>query len=629
MTTPDAPTAIWQRVVAGRWQRRWLPGLTVISLVILARALGWFQVLEWKTLDVFLRWRPAEPPDERVLVVGINEADIQRLETYPVPDGDLAVLIQALSEYEPRAIGIDIYREFPVEPGHDLWLETVGANPNVIAVEKILGFPIPPPALLSPGQVGFVDFPLDDDGFVRRTYLGVLPSLEASDPDRFRFSFALRLTEAYLAAENLTLETGRRDQQAMRFGDTELFRLRPHSGGYVRADSAGVQALINPRSGASPFETVSMTDVIEGRVSAEQVHDRVVLIGITALSVKDLVNSAAVDTENPGLVYGVIMHAHVTSQLLSTVLDRRPMLKAWADGGEIVWIVLWGMAGMAIASLRLPALKYASITLGLGLVGLGAGFGLLWLTGLWIPVVPSTIIFLLLALPGFFLYEATLRSRIEERQRVIETTYDAIHNGPLQSLALLLQQREVLKPAVGSKLEQLNRELRAIYTHLLQESLPQTEQLQLGNQRVIDLRNPLVEVLYEVYLETLKRDFPAFHSLKFKVVTFEPLAVEGLSSDDKRSLCRFLEEALCNVGKHAHAPKRLTVICQATETENLIRVADNGQNPSSSKSDHGGRGTQQARILAKRLRGKFQRSISETGSVCELRWPIRAIKWWC
>lgn len=41
-----------------------------------------------------------------------------------------------------------------------------------------------------------------------------------------------------------------------------------------------------------------------------------------------------------------------------------------------------------------------------------------------------------------------------------------------------------------------------------------------------------------------------------------------------------------------------------------------------------GRGTQQTRTLAKRLRGKFQRSISETGSVCELRWPIRTLRRW-
>ena len=56
-------------------------------------------------LDTLLRWETAEATDERVLIVGINEEDIQRLGTYPVPDGVLADTLKALNTHQPRAIG--------------------------------------------------------------------------------------------------------------------------------------------------------------------------------------------------------------------------------------------------------------------------------------------------------------------------------------------------------------------------------------------------------------------------------------------------------------------------------------------------------------------------------------------
>ena len=609
--------------------QRLLPGITVIGLVLLARALGLFQTLELRTLDTFLRWRPAESTDKRVLIVGIDEADIQQMGTYPMPDGDMAKLLETLLDYEPRVIGIDIYRDLPHEPGHRALKNLLASQPNIIGVEKVIAGTVPPPNALPHEQVGFVDFPLDYDGFVRRAYLGSLPSLAAPDPDRFRFSFGLKLAETYLAADNISLENGLRNPDNFRFDDTELFSLLPRSGSYVDMEAAGLQVLINPRSGKTPFDVVSMADVMTGDVDAELIGDRVVIIGITSLSVKDLVNSTAVNSSNPGLVYGVQMHTHVTSQLLSTVLDGRPMLRVWGDGWEYLWIILWGSAGIILGRMIMRPESY-SLAVGLASLGLaGLCFALLWIGGWWIPLVPSLVALAVngLILPSVYLYDHMLRSRIDERQKIIERTYDAIHNGPLQTLAILLQQKDGLESAVSNKLETLDSEIRTIYVRLLQESLPTEHQLQLGSQRVIDLRNPIKEILYEVYNETLGRDFPGFDSIKVHITDFRPLSTEGLSSEDKRSLCRFLEEALCNVGKHATNPKRLQISCIVEDEHNMIRIQDNGQNQIATAQDSEGRGSQHALTLARRLRGKFRRNISAKGTVCELRWPIKKGRW--
>jgi CHASE2 domain-containing sensor protein len=99
------------------------PGLgqfqgTVFLLLILGlRFLGAFQFLEWRSFDLFLRYRPPEPTDERILLVGIDEASIDQIGKYPIPDRDLAQLLKKIIEYQPRVIGLDLIRDLEHPPG--------------------------------------------------------------------------------------------------------------------------------------------------------------------------------------------------------------------------------------------------------------------------------------------------------------------------------------------------------------------------------------------------------------------------------------------------------------------------------------------------------------------------------
>ena len=300
----------------------------MIGLVVVARLTGSLQGLEWAALDSGLRLRPPEAMDDRIVIVGITEADIQRIGAYPIPDRNLAELLETVQRYRPRAIGLDIVRDLPVEPGHQALTAALANMPNVIAIEQALpdvsGAAIAPPPNLPADRVGFVDALLDRDGFVRRSLLGT-----SNPAEEYRFSLTLRLAASYLAAEGIPLDNGMQDPVAMRFGSTELTRVRPHTGGYVGADAGGNQILINFRSGPAPFRIISMGEVEAGTVKPEWFRDRIVLIGITALSQKDVVNSAAIAGSTPGLVYGVEIQAHAISQILSAVLADRPLLTSW------------------------------------------------------------------------------------------------------------------------------------------------------------------------------------------------------------------------------------------------------------------------------------------------------------
>lgn len=145
MVNHRATSTAWAGLLRANWKSQTLPGMSVIGLVILIRVLGLFQSLEWRILDSFLRLRPAEPQDERLLIIGIDDNDIQRIGAYPIPDQDLAALLQRLLQDAPRVIGIDIFRDLPVEPGYDSLAELLETSPTVFGIEKITRDPIPPP----------------------------------------------------------------------------------------------------------------------------------------------------------------------------------------------------------------------------------------------------------------------------------------------------------------------------------------------------------------------------------------------------------------------------------------------------------------------------------------------------
>ena len=251
--------------------------------------------------------------------------------------------------------------------------------------------------------------------------------------------------------------------------------------------------------------------------------------------------------------------------------------------------------------------------------------------GLWLPIVPAFLVLSIngasLAASNFYRYQQNLKLQLKERQYIIEYTFDTIHNGPLQTLKQLLretQNQNFPREIVSQKLLQLDRELKAVYQSIQQETVTEEGSIYINNVK-INLADPLDEVLYQVYSNTITRDFPCFQTLKYRIVKFEPLDTQGLTVEQKRGLCRFLEEALCNVGKYAQGLTRLKVTCSQEQQKNLIRIEDNGK-MSTSSAEHNpidGRGTEQSLKLARELGGEFKRyNRSPQGTICEIFWFV-------
>ena len=299
-------------------------------MVILARLTGYLQFLELAALDNFLRWRPKENIDERILIVGINENDISNLESYPISDRELARLIQTLEKDNPAVIGIDIIRDKPQEPGHGELDQVFRQYNNIIGIEKVLSdgkdsriYKIEPPPALPAEQIGFVDAILDRDGNLRRSLLSVVKDNE------LKFSLSIKLAENYLKTKGYSLDNVPEDPETMQFNGVQLTRFMANSGGYINADAGGNQILLNFRSGKKPFRIVSLEDIKTGKVDRRlDKRNRIVLIGITALSAKDVLNAPGIQADNPGLVYGVEIQAHAISQIISAVLDQKTIINS-------------------------------------------------------------------------------------------------------------------------------------------------------------------------------------------------------------------------------------------------------------------------------------------------------------
>jgi CHASE2 domain-containing sensor protein len=616
------------------WSAGTRPGIVAIGLIVLVRLSGALQLIEWVTFDSFLRLRSSEPIDRRIVIVGIDEADIQRIGNYPIPDHEIAKLLRTLQKYQPRVIGLDIVRDLPVEPGHDELVATFKDIKNLIVVEKVIPISIKPPPDFLPEQIGFIDYLSDDDGKVRRALLGInTPKNE----EKYAFSLPLRLAETYLKAEGIKLSNGIHDREAMRFGSTELPRFLPNSGGYAGVDDFGIQILLNYRNGRERFRTLSLGDINDieaAQGNSDVLRDifgsRIVLIGKTAPSIKDFINTSAIaNLQPPGKIYGVEFHAHVTSQIVSAVLDKRPVFKTWSQGWEYLWIVAWGVLAIYLGRLTQSPLKnlvYVAAA-SLGLVGISYAF---IVGGWWIPVAPALLVLVIngAILNTFYQYDRFLRFQIEIRQHTIERTFVIIHNGPLQTLANILRhvQDQDLEPnRLLEELKNLNWEIREVGEYLKLEALDRKESLRLGSGLILDLKIPIRDLLYEVYSHTLQRNFPCFKTLKVKAYSFEPIEEQYLSLEQKRELCQFLEEALCNVGKHAKKLTRLSATGKENKGWYTLSIKDNG---SSICSSYEGRGTKQCLNIAKKLKGKFKRiCLGEKGTLCELTWPIAGRNW--
>jgi adenylate cyclase len=337
-----------------------------------------------------MRLRPDAPaPDTRVVLISITEADIQRLGGWPVPDGILARTLRIVGGHEPRAIGLDIYRDVPVPPGTDELDVVFRGDPRIVVVTKFgegaSSGVRPPAALRDSDQVGFNDILVDPGGIVRRGLLFL------DDGQTVVHSFALRLALRYLAQEGVGAQADPQRPDLLRLGRTTIEPLEPNDGGYVGADARGYQFLLDFEGARRPFRSIELSTVLAGHLEPEAVRDRIVLIGVTAESIKDeFYTPYSRGLREAQYVPGVAVHGHIVSQLLRMALGGARPMRTPAEWQEALWTLLWSVAGALIGvAVRSPG-RFA-LVVSTGLAVLGAFDVLAFFRGWWVPLAPPAL----------------------------------------------------------------------------------------------------------------------------------------------------------------------------------------------------------------------------------------------
>jgi adenylate cyclase len=415
-------------------------GALVGFAVLWIRSNGYLEPWELVAYDWSLRARPgAAIAEDRIVVIGITEDDIGVLGRWPLTDAVMADTVRKLLPSQPRAIGVDIYRDFPIPPGQKPFEKILTTHRHVIMVEKFgrdsqarVG---PPPVLKHTDQVGFNDLLVDRDGIVRRALLFL------DDGEATAYSFALRLALLYLQDEGITPQPDPSSPQHLRLGPTSFRPLESNDGGYVGGDARGYQVLLDFKPFRSPLPVYPLSSVLSGQVDPRAIQDKIVLVEVAAVSVPDLFHtpySSGHAAEERG-EYGVSVHATIASQLLRAALEGHSPIRTASEPQETIWILLWGILGGMVGIVGRSIWRFLLVTAS-GLVLLALLVETAIVGGWWIPVVPPAFAWAISA----GLLTAYMTSQ-EKRQRALLMQLFSRHVSPEVADAIWRQHEQFLE----------------------------------------------------------------------------------------------------------------------------------------------------------------------------------------
>ncbi|NEO71095.1 CHASE2 domain-containing serine/threonine-protein kinase [Moorena sp. SIO3H5] len=365
-----------------------------------------------------------------------------------IKDAVMYEVLQKLEQHKPAVIGVDIFRDSPVEPGNAEFNELLQSSDRIIPIcyrGQSEASSVPAPPKISQHRVGFVNLLEDPDGIVRRAPLYFentsIPGCST------RLSFGFQLARSYL--EKRGIKPKSISPKQMKLGKTVYSNISPTVGGYQKGDMGGYQILLNYRSADDIAETVTLSKVLNEEIEPDLVKDRIVLIGMNAPSIKndDFLTPYSFAQKDSKHMQGVMIHGQIVSQLLSGALgDGRGQFWFWSEWTEGLW--LWGwtlIGGVLVGVSRKTRHLVLSESIALGIL-LGTSYLLLLNSG-WIPVVGPALALILsgTGVMTYTGYKAKQESiKAEQERRKIEAKAQEQEQNLALLQALLKEQNETI-----------------------------------------------------------------------------------------------------------------------------------------------------------------------------------------
>lgn len=384
----------WQHLAAvDYWQfvRPLSISLVATLIVVGLRLLGVLQPWELQAYDHIMR-SLQNPHDisSRIIAVTIDDGDLEYQSEQgirsegSISDAALLRLLTQIAPYQPTVIGFDIIHDFPFIPELEARLQTAD---NFIAICQV-DIPqselpgILPPADMASDDVGFINFPLDYDGVLRRQLLVMAADNFCPSTQSLSFKIATRYLQQ-TAAKNLEAEIV--NEFSLRQG-SGFQQVSNTAGGYrlPKQEVSGVQILTDYRLGK--IKEIPLREVLyPTQASLKGIFEnKIVLIGVKMKNKDRHITPLTSDFTRQ--TSGVVVHAAMIETLLRVALGELQAIAWWPEFAEVAWIAFWALI---CALLGIFSSHY---WFSLTSIGLGLGHYLIALYGmsrnLWLPLVP-------------------------------------------------------------------------------------------------------------------------------------------------------------------------------------------------------------------------------------------------
>lgn len=270
-------------------------------------------------------------------------------------------------------------------------------KPNSIGFTQWNGYGANLPELQSATlNAGHFNPQVDEDGVVRRV------PMVAEYNGAYYPSLSLAVVQALLGQAEVT--AGFSGEKNTNYAGLEWLDVGV-DGRFLRIPvDQDVTALIPYRGGQGSFPYISLSDVLHGRVTSEQLKDKIVLIGTTSPGLMDMRSTPVAE------VYpGVEVHANMIAGILDQNLKQLP---AYILGAEVLWLLLTGVCLSVLLPLLSP-LRAILVSALAFIVSQGLSFAVWRYADVVLPIANSLVmIALLFALNmsyGYFVESRTKR----------------------------------------------------------------------------------------------------------------------------------------------------------------------------------------------------------------------------
>ena len=405
-----------------------LSSLATIVVLLALRSSGALQPLELKAYDYLLRLRPRESPDERILVIAVSDEDRAFQESQGLPfrgdspfdqsvsDTALEKMFDILEKHQPRVVGLDINLDYlrqddsaeSASLNSTSLIERLQKHPKLITgcrVGNIDSYPFPG---VTGSRLGFFNLQEDSGEPVVRRHLSHGP-FRLGNICKSEYSFSLLLANAYLEKEGVSADPNAEAGFTF-YGSQNEAKNNPKDilpstvvleditvsnlpiGGYQKpTGDTGMHLLLNYRAVGSLEKIaprLSLKQVLTEDFDPALIEDRVVVIGVDRPS--DPGNSDYWLTPMGQEISGLMIHTHQLSQLISAVLEDRPLISAKSRQEETLIIIGLTLLGGITAIISTRSTVKSLIYLAISVFFVAVSLTLL-VAGWWLPAVPSLL----------------------------------------------------------------------------------------------------------------------------------------------------------------------------------------------------------------------------------------------